>query len=114
MEVNHKAVIKALAYLSSYNGWSQMLRKIREYLVSQIEQHQKTRYWSIPFPSDIIHKYDPDLYPRIIWSILVEMYGDYGTSPRVGWINGETSRDALQWLSELCDLCDAFNGDGDE
>ena len=42
MEVNHKAVIKALAYLSSYNGWSQMLRKIREYLVSQIEQHHKS------------------------------------------------------------------------
>lgn len=32
----------------------------------------------------------------------------------VGWINGETSRDALQWLSEVCDLCDAFNWDGDE
>lgn len=114
MEVSNKTVIEAIASVASYNCWSQTLHKMREYLVSQIVQHHKTRYWAIPFPSDILHQYDPDVYPRIIWFILVEMYGDCGTSPRVGWINGETSRDALQWLSELCDLCDAFNGDGDE
>lgn len=42
MEVNHKTVIEALASAASYNGWSQMLGKIREYLISQIEQNHKS------------------------------------------------------------------------
>lgn len=35
----------------------------------------------------------------VLWQLLVCMYGDYGTSPRSGWINNLTG--ALRFIDEL-------------
>ena len=44
----------------------------------------------------------------------VMIYGDCGTSPRFGWINGSSAHDSLRWIVELCVLRDQCNGDCDE
>lgn len=113
-KMQSKSVVEALASAASYNGWGPTIHKLQKYIESEIEKPHDTPYWAIPFPRNILRKYDYDLYPHIIWFILVEMYGDCGTSPNVGWINGETSYGALLWITELCVLCDVYNGDCDE
>lgn len=113
-KMQSKTVVEALASVASYNGWGPTIHKLRKYIESEIEKPHDTPFWNIPFPSNILHKYDADLYPRIIWFILVEMYGECGTSPNVGWIEGKTSYGALLWITELCVLCDAYSGDCDE
>ena len=48
---------------------------------------------------------DPDKPDRILWSVLSEMYGDYGTSPRFGWIYAR-NRDTIleqfeEWMKDM-------------
>lgn len=105
--------MEALGEIASYNGWRDVLYATKNYIQTKVKEPHGT-YWGIEFPSDILRKYNPDMYPRIIWSIMVMMYGDYGTSPRFGWINGGSAHDALRWITELCVLCDQCNGCCDE
>ena len=105
--------VEALGAIASYNGWQDVLYAMKDYIQIEAQQPHNT-YWGVQFPEDILRKYDPDMYPRVIWSIMVMMYGDYGTSPRFGWINGSSAHDALRWITELCVLCDQCNGDCDE
>lgn len=39
-----------------------------------------------------------DLDERFIWSIFVCMFGDYGTAPRVGWI--EQVSDCIEFIDK--------------
>ena len=32
------------------------------------------------------------------WMVLVQNFGDYGTSPRYGWFNKEQTEEAADWL----------------
>lgn len=38
---------------------------------------------------------------ELFWMILVEMYGDYGTSPRSGWMYVDELDECLNHLSEI-------------
>ena len=43
-----------------------------------------------------------DRLNAVIWQLLVLMFGDYGTSPRYGWI--DDTRGAIAYLKELKSL----------
>lgn len=43
---------------------------------------------------------DCNNYPRVLWSYLVIAYGDYGTSPRFGWLMAENKDYILKMLQE--------------
>lgn len=95
--------IKALATVAWYNGWSEKLCEIRDYIKSEIEKPHEDRFWIIVFPK-FLDDINPDLYPRVIWAMMVEMFGNYGSSPRFGWIERNKSRKALKWIDNLCKL----------
>lgn len=66
----------------SFDGVMETLKDILEQLIKhQIEQHGKT------YPEFFSYRYDwNDENRLLIWSFIVTSYGDYGTSPRGGWV----------------------------
>lgn len=46
---------------------------------------------------------DPPTYYQlqIIWIIAVGLFGDWGTSPRHGWINGDRVDEFRQWVLDI-------------
>jgi len=72
--------IDSLLWVLWYNGHEQQIKDIYEY----IKQAEVTA----SYPHDLgILSDDADSPDRILWSTLVMEFGDYGTSPRFGWIN---------------------------
>ena len=58
-----------------------------------------------PFPNDpLITRQDvfEDRLNSVIWQMLVLMFGDYGTSPRYGWI--DDTRGSIAYLEDLRSL----------
>ena len=49
---------------------------------------------------------------QIIWMLAVELFSDYGTSPRVGWI--EEIEDFYKWILDITALWRDFDRKGDE
>lgn len=96
-------IIEALASVARYNGWHETLCSIRNYLSSEMAATHSSKYWNIAFPG-ILGGLDPDVYPRIVWFIMAEMFGDCGCSPRTGWIDGDKSDAALKFINQLCEL----------
>ena len=60
---------------------------------------------SKPGPAGCIFPCIPykDFYPElsIFWSLLVLLYGNYGTSPRVGWIETDKFSDACKFIDRI-------------
>ena len=47
------------------------------------------------------YRYVPSDDGNIIYGFLILMYGDYGTSPRSGWLNGEIAKCISKCISDL-------------
>jgi len=86
------SVSRALADLSWYNGYYDDLQKIKEYIKSFGNDNHAT------FPDFLPD--DCDTFLRVFWSILVLMYGEYGTSPRYGWV--EDRKNATRFIDRVC------------
>lgn len=79
-----------------YNGLGDDFDRVIRYLKDNSKSDDKT----IKTPDFI--KTDgstPEL--ELFWMILVEMYGDYGTSPRSGWMYADELSECLEHLSEI-------------
>lgn len=83
-----------------YNGWEMHADAMREYLA---DPANRSEYGHVTFPQDtsacvtrddVTHD-NPNSF---LWMCLVQMFGDYGTSPRYGWVNRPD--DACEWLRE--------------
>ena len=84
--------INSLLWVLWYNGYEQQIKDLYEYL--------KQAEVTARYPHDLgILSDDADSPDRILWSTLVMEFGDYGTSPRYGWIN-KTQR-AIDCLEEF-------------
>jgi len=57
----------------------------------------------LPVPDEVWEEDNKDL--QAIWMICVSMFGDYGTSPRGGWIED---------VEEFCDFIDAITSRQDD
>lgn len=73
------------------------------------EKKKHNRYYSINCPLDVCpfrncgEEIDEDVYAQlqIIWMICVLLYGDYGTSPRFGWIDSDKWSNCKDFLYVL-------------
>lgn len=72
-------MIDALLWVLSYNGYDEKIMQIYKYLKENADKSQ------VPYPDWLSD--DADAPDRILWSVLVMLDGDYGTSPRYGWID---------------------------
>ncbi len=96
MEEPEMDLMQALEYIARYNGHTDGLKEIRGHILKNkcLDSRKPVGYPEF-LPGD------PDTFLRVIWSILVCMYGDYGTSPRFGWIWQHDS--AIAFLDKLID-----------
>ena len=83
--------LESLLWVGYYNGWLPFMKNLFRYLKTYTLQNV---FDNIPYPEDLMgeKEYSCDLFPRVFWSTLVMEYGEYGTSPRYGWI---TERNAF-------------------
>jgi len=89
-------MLNSLLTVLWYNGYEDCIKAIYYY----IRDCKNESY--IPFPNHEknILSYDFDKPDRILWSVLVMKYGDYGTSPRCGWIDVENKDTILEQFKE--------------
>lgn len=79
-----------------YNGLGDDFDRVIRYL----QNASKTNDRSIKRP-DFIKSNGSTPELELFWMMLVEMYGDYGTSPRSGWIDMDEVNECLNHLSEI-------------
>lgn len=80
----------ALQTLCLYNGYKSIIDKI----ISDIEAYGAPHYeYEWGSEKYIIH--------QAIWVIITCKFGDYGMSPRFGWIGKDKEHDAIEYLIML-------------
>ena len=92
---NKKITAESFYDLAHYNGHEEVFKEIYEYL----KKHKSDEY-SIPFP-EFLNNYQCNDLPRVFWSILVIEYGDYGSSPRYGWIEVENVEKIIEEIESF-------------
>ncbi len=70
-------------------------------LSDYIKYYDRDEYYSFAYPKKILKEYKVDEFPNIVWALMVIMFGDYGTSPRFGWIDVENKEKALVFLNSI-------------
>lgn len=85
----------AYAIIGDYNGRKPEVKKLWKYLAA-FDKYKPTE--NVPFPSHILDT-DFNDYGRLLWACLVIMYGNYGISPRCGWI--EDTHAAKNFVRDL-------------
>ena len=91
----------AFFWALNYNGWEDHADAMCEYLR---DPSNRDEYGQVAFPRDgksrCVTGYDVahDNPNSILWMCLVMMFGEYGTSPRYGWITRPD--DAAGWMRE--------------
>jgi hypothetical protein len=95
--------IHSFLSLAFYNGYEEDVADIRKVLYKAFSFDVDDKYKTVLRPEHwskkINHKIDD--FGGIFWSWLVLQYGDYGTSPRFGWIYAENSRRLYTIISGL-------------
>lgn len=83
-----KEFYEAFCTISMYNGYKEYFLELIRYMEQQMEIKESNgyKYNFIPTPQFITILNDTERIEHVFWSILVLMYGCYGTSPRYGWI----------------------------
>lgn len=93
----NKNIIDVLDSIVWYNGIGDILLKLKEDIInSEGEIYSKLK-------DDLKYKYDEfsnDQF-EIFWMMLVLMYGDYGTSPRSGWLNMENKNEIISFIDQI-------------
>lgn len=95
--MNYEELIQAMADMVFYNGYEDVLKNISDY----IKYYNREEYYSFAYPNEILKTYSVDEFPNIVWGLMVLMFGDYGTSPRFGWIDIENKDKALVFLNSI-------------
>lgn len=109
IEESEDLTLKTLGTIVWYNGWYDILQKIKIYLQNELKQHNnEPTYYGFDKP-DFLKDFDADLFPSIIWSILVLQCGDYGTSPRTGWVEKGKVHYAIEIIDSLCAETEEYN-----
>lgn len=81
--------LNSLLWVGWYNDREDEIKDLYKYIKNSIKEGN---YGYIAFPSQF-GEIDCNDYIRVLWSVLVMEYGNYGTSPRYGWI--ENANDFL-------------------
>lgn len=92
---------EAFMWSLNYDGWEMHIDAMYEYVN---DPANRDVYGHVPFPREASRcvtrdDVNEDRPNSILWMCLVMMFGNYGTSPRFGWI--EHPDDAAAWLQEM-------------
>ena len=91
-------LIGVLDSITWYNGIYEGLLKLKEDLINQ-----KTDGNYLRTDDNLKEKheeFDNDQF-EIFWMMLVLLYGDYGTSPRSGWLYIENKEKIIEFIDKI-------------
>lgn len=97
-EDSYDTILGALQGVIAYNGLKDAITTVKHSIELELSLHHN--YWdrnNVGRPSST--KGNEQF--EVIWMLLVQMFGDYGTSPRWGWINLDRLEDALEFVNLL-------------
>ena len=84
-----------------YNGYTEIIRSWKELEVC--DGWQIARPDNYNAPSSIVKRGDSDWgVLQFIWGTTVYKFGDYGTSPRYGWIDIGEHPEFYEWIDAIC------------
>lgn len=97
-----------------YNGHEEAIAALVKELLFLSEGHRGIPGDHIVYPEKLAKLYgwdDSDHQVHIFWSYLVMKFGNYGTSPRYGWLSihnlrvyqQDTLKSMVEWLRQLKD-----------
>lgn len=93
--------IESFMSLACYNGYEEDITDIMDKLHEMFESTERfdsarRPAWKEKYGRDKIEEFG-----GIFWSWLVLQYGDYGTSPRFGWIYKENAKNLYAIMSAI-------------
>ncbi len=88
-----KELMDAFAWTCFYQGYEEYLSRA----INIIRKAKNNRASICCWNADEWGGFDTYI-AKTLWSILVLMFGDYGIAPRVGWIDEEKYKDAIEFL----------------
>lgn len=84
---------QAMHYLVFYNGYDEIVRSLLKHISMFDESRQ------ILAPENLKYGDENETVEAVLWFLLVCMFGDYGTSPRFGWVTEK--EEAIAFLNDL-------------
>lgn len=100
-------LIEALDRVTWYNGLAPIILKWIEYGDDHLKQNTDKYSRNISCPMNYLDETgesDIQSQLQVIWMILVSMFGDYGTSPRYGWIEAEHWEECKEFINNICEI----------
>ena len=91
-------LIDALDGITWYNGIYEPLLKLKEDLINQKTDDNYLRKDN--FLKGKHKGFDDDQF-EIFWMMLVLLYGDYGTSPRSGWLEMKNKEKIIEFIDKI-------------
>ena len=87
-------ILEGLDSVTFYNGLAEEVARWKEL--------EPNDYNSISAPDNIVIPKTPDDYQlQVIWIILVELFGDCGTSPRSGWLYTDKRKEINEFIDKI-------------
>ena len=95
-----RQAIHSFLSLACYNGYEEDIQDILKALKTAFRCDDKYKAISRPDWEKKYGDYKIDEFGGIFWSWLVIQYGDYGTSPRFGWLYPREAREIADFIEE--------------
>lgn len=92
--------ISDIAFVSWYNGYDDIIKDIlkdaNEYVLNDRDSYMYDYFDKIQD-----HHSEEYIVTQILWMMFVQHFGNYGTSPRFGWIENEKFDNFKRVLNEI-------------
>lgn len=95
----YNELVDAITTALRYNGYDEEIIELRDKMQNFNNSKKTSKYdnFSMPaFPLDFITENEQF---HLFSMILVLMFGEYGTSPRFGWISQERVEECIEFLN---------------
>ena len=95
--VTIEKLINALDSITWYNGLAEIIVKWKD------EHYFDERAYGLSWNWNTFESYDLETQSQlqVIWMICVELFGEYGTRPRSGWIELENKDDFYKFIDDI-------------
>lgn len=98
MDKKYIELVEAIGTALWYNGYENCIIELRD-KIKEFNNSKKDKYdtfYMPPFDLDFINEHEQF---HLFTMFLVLLYGDYGTSPRFGWICAEKAEECIEFLN---------------
>ena len=79
-----------------YNGYEERIERLYWDMKNFADKARISDYDAFNRPDYFYFEEDEGI--EVFWMIFVQNFGEYGTSPRSGWIYKEQAKEAADWL----------------